>query len=229
MVRRREAAGRRRRAMSLERDRKRGQCELRGGGEDSRRARVALHVPVHLRSPRWQAVLRRAHASTHHHDGGSCQTPGPGDLEQREVGVGADGDDRRSLLDAVVEKVEGGAGRRRSGSNRRRPEAFVVGNGTGAGEGGQRHLGSRSNRDVVAACELEAVGNVAGSAATRVDGRRDADELDVRPTEEHGQRAGIVGVRAEVGVEMYPHDEIMPVASCYRSPTLSTYLQRKIR
>ncbi len=41
-------------------------------------------------------------------------------------------------------------------------------------------LGSCSNRDVVAARKLEAVGYIAGSAAARVDSRRDANELDFR-------------------------------------------------
>jgi hypothetical protein len=74
------------------------------------------------------------------------------------------------------------------------------------------------NRDVVPTSELEAVGDVAGSAATRVGGGGDADKFDARPAEQHGQGAGVVGVTAEVGVEMDPCQAGMPpVTSCSRS------------
>jgi hypothetical protein len=70
----------------------------------------------------------------------------------------------------------------------------------------------RRSTDVVAAGELKTVGDAAGSASARVDGGGDADELDARPAQEHSQGARVIGVAAEVGVEMDPHHTSMPQA-----------------
>jgi len=136
----------------------------------------------------------------------------PGHLKQSEVGVRADTDDGRALLDAVVEQVERGARRRRPGSKGARPVALVVGAGVGAAQRGQRYPGAGRDGDDVAAGELETVGDAAGSASARVDGGGDADELDARPAQEHGQGARVIGVAAEVGVEIDPHHTSMPQA-----------------
>src|SRR4029453_4522352 len=72
----------------------------------------------------------------------------------------------RSLaLDAAVQQVQGGARWRRARRNGRRPVALVVDDDTGGSKRSQRHLGTGSDRDVVPTGELEAVSDVAGSAA----------------------------------------------------------------
>jgi hypothetical protein len=88
--------------------------------------------------------------------------------------------------------------------------ALVVGDDAGGSKCSQRHLGPGGDRDVVPTGELEAIGDVAGSAATRVGGGGDADEFDARPAEQHSQSAGVVGVTPKVGIEMDPHHASMP-------------------
>jgi hypothetical protein len=88
--------------------------------------------------------------------------------------------------------------------------ALVVGDDAGGSKCSQLHLGTGDNRDVVPTSELEAMGDVTGSAATRVGGGGDADEFDARPAEQHSQSAGVVGVAPKVGVEMDPHQVSMP-------------------
>jgi hypothetical protein len=41
-----------------------------------------------------------------------------------------------------------------------------------------------------------------GPAAVGIEIRRDADYLHARPPEQHRQRAGVVGIAAEIGVDM---------------------------
>src|SRR5207244_1072309 len=65
--------------------------------------------------------------------------------------------------------------------------------------------GTRSDGDVVAADEFQAVADVGGPTPTGVDRRRDPDDLDARPTEQQRQRAGVVRVASEIGVEMNAH------------------------
>jgi len=88
--------------------------------------------------------------------------------------------------------------------------SFAAAATIGAAQRGQRHPGAGRHPNVVAPGELEAVGDAAGSAATRVDGGGDADHLHAGPAQEHGQGARVIGVAAEVGIEMDPHHTSSP-------------------
>jgi hypothetical protein len=49
------------------------------------------------------------------------------------------------------------------------------------------------------------VGDAACALSTDVEIRGDSDQLDLGPAEEQRERAGIVGVSPEVGVQVNPH------------------------
>ena len=61
--------------------------------------------------------------------------------------------------------------------------------------------------------------------------RRDADDLHVRPAEEHRERAHVVGITTDVGVEMHQHDASVSVASspCSRSRCRSGSTRTRLR
>ena len=62
--------------------------------------------------------------------------------------------------------------------------------------------GAAGDRDVGAAGQFEDVAGEGGAAAGGVGADSDAGELDVRVAEEHGEGAEVIGVAAEVGIEV---------------------------
>ena len=45
----------------------------------------------------------------------------------------------------------------------------------------------------------------ARSAAASIQVGRDPNDLDLRPAKQHGNRARIIGIPAEIGVDVYAH------------------------
>ena len=81
----------------------------------------------------------------------------------------------------------------------------------------ERHVGAGRDGNVGAAGELEAARDEAGADAARIDGGRDADDLDVGPAEQHRERARVVGVGTEIGVEMDAHHRLLRRAGARRA------------
>lgn len=91
-------------------------CEVhvRGVGQDDLRgSRVLLDVQVHLRSSPEQAITLRVGPVPHENEWRPCQAAGTHHFEHRHIGRGTDADDRRTLIDALVEKIERCAWRRK--------------------------------------------------------------------------------------------------------------------
>lgn len=53
--------------------------------------------------------------------------------------------------------------------------------------------------------ELEAVRNESGANPSGIDARGDAHDLYLGPAEQHRERARVVGVGSEIGIEMDQH------------------------
>ena len=77
--------------------------------------RVPLHVEVHVGPPLREVWRGRLHPAAHDDNRLPTQTAGPADLKHREIGVRADGDERRPGVEAALEKIQGSTRRRRSG------------------------------------------------------------------------------------------------------------------
>jgi len=84
------------------------------------------------------------------------------------------------------------------------------------------HGGTGDHLDVVAAGQSQHVVDAARSPTTWVEGRRDRGQFEVRPAEQHGKGAGVVGVAAQVGVEVQEHRASMTTlrrpAQCSSTP-----------
>ena len=143
--------------------------------------------------------------ASHHHGSGvpkRARTPG---FERREVRVRPDRNDRRAGIDAVRHHAKRLPRWRGPSRDRRRP---IVREGERHHEAAERALGAGRDRDLGTARQLERERDVSGADTAGIVHRRDARELDVRPAEQHRERAQVVGVGAQVGVEMEPdHDD----------------------
>ncbi len=73
-------------------------------------------------------------------------------------------------------------------------------------------LGAGGDRDARATCEAQHLVHEPRAPAAVLMRRRDADDLDVRPAQQHRERAHVVGVAADVGVEMHQHGVSVSVA-----------------
>ena len=138
----------------------------------------------------------------------------PGCFEEGKVRQGADCDDGRAGLDAPGDQVVCRTGRRRSGRQPARPMALVPDDGIDPPPGRQRNRGAGGEGDVVAADQAENVGDVGRPQPIHVQHRGDPDQLDPRPAEEHRQGAGVIGVAAEVGVEVELHNRTRLRSHC---------------
>ena len=66
-------------------------------------------------------------------------------------------------------------------------------------------LSARGDRNARATREAQHLVHEPCAPATLLMRRRDAGDLDVRPPQEHRERAHVVGVSADVGVEVHQH------------------------
>lgn len=108
---------------------------------------------------------------------------------------------RRPICDVLLEEIESIAGPRRPRAQVVRP-VLVVGLGH---HPRRRDFCPGDHRDSLPTRESEAVEDARGAKASRVDRRRDADDLDVRSAEQERERADVVRISAEIGVEVDPH------------------------
>ncbi len=199
------------------------QVHLHGRGEGDDRqpsepahdlggAGVALDVPVVLLRPLRIARIWPAVAATHHDDRHGVEHPRPSDLEQTEVREGSDRDHGRAAVDALLHQIERGARRRRHRLDRVTPVARVVGEAPGLPQRRHRVLGAGGDRDAGAPREVQHLEREPGAATTFFMSRCDAGDLDVRPAQQHRERAHIVGITTDVGVEMHQHGASVSVA-----------------
>ena len=142
--------------VGLERGCERGEGEVgRVREHHLRGVGVALHVPVHVGSPRGETGRGRVHRAAHQHDGHAAEAAHADGLERREVRVRADRDDRRAPLDALAEQHHRVAGARRAGFDRLGPVALVGRDAARCHARRERHRLAGRDRNVGAARELE--------------------------------------------------------------------------
>jgi len=111
------------------------------------------------------------------------------------------------MLSEQLERRARPTGRRRDLQG---PVALVLAERPGEIERRQRSLRAGGHRDALATGEPQAVSDTARPPAARVGRRGDGDHLDPWPSEQHRQRARVIGVAAQIGVEMDPRDGIAP-------------------
>jgi hypothetical protein len=155
--------------MGAHRRRERAEREvLRCIEDDAGRVRVELNAPLHPRVPmrggRWCNPL------VHEHDRSVAETAGRSDLKQGRNRGCADPADGRNLPDALPQRIERGARRRRPRREPGWPVAFFV-----------RH------RKISPSDKLQAVRNTGGAQAAGVGVRRDFRDLYLRSAGQHCQ------------------------------------------
>jgi hypothetical protein len=114
----------------------------------------------------------------------SASSSAPGE----QIRVRADGHNRCARHDVLLQQIERRAGPCWHWVDRLRPVARA-----------SPHVDVNRSSPV---SELQDVGNAAGALAAAVQVRSNADHLDLRPAEQQGERARVVGIAAEVGIEM---------------------------
>jgi hypothetical protein len=87
--------------------------------------------------------------------------------------------------------------------------ALVADHRVGGPHGGQGRRGAGRHRDVDPPGQPQEVLDVAGPPAVPVGDGGDPDEVDAGPAEQHRQRAGVVGVATQVGVEVDQHAQAL--------------------
>jgi hypothetical protein len=73
-------------------------------------------------------------------------------------------------------------------------------------------LGSRGDGDAASSGGAQHLVHETGSTTSLLMGRRDAGDLDIGPPEQHRERADIVRIATDVGVEMHQHGASVSVA-----------------
>jgi maleylacetate reductase len=172
-------------------------------------SRVPLHVEIHVRSPLREAWRGRLHPATHDDNLLPRQAAGAGDLEQCQVGVRTDGDQRRPSVKAALEQIQRGTRWRRPGSNVCRPMPLII-DGVCPAKCRRRDFRPGRQRNVLAIGEAQQIPHVRRPTASRVGHGGDARDVHAGPAEQHGQGACVVGVATQVCVEVNAHPARMP-------------------
>ncbi len=138
----------------------------------------------------------------HEKQAGSVENPGRSLLDKREIGVRPDRNDSCVSLDALFQQSERIIQRSRSGSYRLGPVRRFIGKSRSPTIAAECDVSSSGDRYIISVGEIERVSSVARALASIVRDRRDSDQLDVGPRQDHRQRAKVVDVSANVGVDM---------------------------
>jgi hypothetical protein len=102
---------------------------------------VPLHVEVHIGSPLREAWRGQLDPTAHDNNRLPTQTAGAADLQQRQIGVRADGDECRPGVEAALEEAQCSTRWRRPGHNACRPVP-LINDRIGPGESGGRDFRS---------------------------------------------------------------------------------------